>query len=64
MRHTELLAFCNAHGFFSGRKRSIYEVVRRKFDKGDLKAYYVALTFPQYFTFINDKDKDHGKERH
>lgn len=53
MRHLEILSFCRQHGFNGGRKNSLYEVVERKFEKGDMRAYYVALSYPDYFDFVN-----------
>lgn len=53
MRHTEILSFCQAHGFSSGSKQTIYEVIYKHYKAGNMRVYYIALTFPDYFDFVN-----------
>ena len=52
-RKIHILSFCQAHGFSSGRKHTIYEVIYKYYKAGNMKAYYIALSFPDYFDFVN-----------
>lgn len=52
-RKIHILSFCQAHGFSSGSKQTIYEVIYKYYKAGNMRAYYIALTFPDYFDFVN-----------